>query len=101
MAKLAEILDCGYIVAAHEENESLVTWNGSATLLYWAKKDDGWENTDIRTDYDSTLEEAEKEAKEWLDNPNSDPACGECRNYFPEEELTDGSCENCTDKEDN
>ena len=100
MATLSEILDNGYIIAAHEEYESLVTWNGSATFLYWAKKEDAWENTDVQTiNHIETLNQAEYQAKEWLANPNSDPACKKCGGVYPDEDLQAGKCENCIDKE--
>lgn len=101
MAKLAEILDYGYIVAADEEVEMLVSWNGSATFNFWVGTLSGWQNTDCRTIYDiETLHQAEKEAKEWLANPNSDPACAICGGFYPEEDLTAGKCDGCVEGND-
>ncbi len=81
--ELHEIIsDYGYPVFASEEFDSLITWNGSATLLFWAplaedartgewiakgyRRPKAWTNLDLQTNYNLTnIKEAEKAAKEW------------------------------------
>jgi hypothetical protein len=100
MATLSGILDYGYIVAADDDLGALVTWNGSATFNFWVGSATDWKNTDCRTiDEIETLAAAEKEAKGWLDNPNGDPACDGCGDLFVEDDLPNGKCQDCTDKE--
>jgi hypothetical protein len=93
---LEDVLDYGYIVAADNEIDALITWNGSAIFNFWISTVDGYKNTDVRTVYDVTnVNVAEKIAKAWLENPNDDPACETCKSHYPEDELTDGNCQDC------
>jgi hypothetical protein len=81
--ELHEIVnDYGCPVFASEEFDSLITWNGSSTLLLWTpeggdaltgewipggyRRPKRWQNTDIQTNYDLTnIHLATKAAKEW------------------------------------
>jgi hypothetical protein len=81
--ELHEIIsDYGYPVFASEEFDSLITWNGSNTFLFWAplaedartgewlaggyRRPKRWENTDLDTFTGITdIKEAEKYAKKW------------------------------------
>jgi len=81
--ELHEIIEnYGYVVFASEEFDSLITWNGSATLLFWAplpedartgewiaggyRRPKAWSNTDLQTDHELTdINKAVKAAKEW------------------------------------
>jgi len=81
--ELHEIInEYGYPVFASEEFDSLITWNGSATLLFWApladdartgewiaggyRRPKAWTNTDIQTNHSLTnINEAVKAAQEW------------------------------------
>jgi hypothetical protein len=81
--ELHEIInEYGYPVFASEEFDSLITWNGSNTLLFWAplaedarngewiaggyRRPKAWTNTDIQTNYQITnIHLATKAAKEW------------------------------------
>jgi hypothetical protein len=63
----------GAVMAADEDLELLVTFNGSATFNLYAKaagcKDDCWEAVDIRTIYHddgATMRQGFDEAEEWL-----------------------------------
>ena len=72
----------GYPVFASEEFDSLITWNGSSTFLFWAPLADDaktgewiakgyrrpkrWQNTDIQTNYEvKDIKHAEQLAREW------------------------------------
>jgi hypothetical protein len=81
--ELHEIVNAyGYPVFASEEFDSLITWNGSSTFLFWApfaddasngewiaggyRRPKRWENTDVRTIYEvKDIKQAEQLAKEW------------------------------------
>ncbi len=81
--ELHEIVEnYGYVVFVSEEFDSLITWNGSATLLFWAplaedassgewipggyRRPKAWTNTDIQTNYELTdVRKAVKAAEEW------------------------------------
>lgn len=74
-ATTLQIVDrIGAIMAADEDLELLVTFNGSATFNLYAKaagcKDDCWEAVDIRTVYydqdTPTMREGFDEAEDWL-----------------------------------
>lgn len=73
-ATTLEIVDrIGAIMAADEDLELLVTFNGSATFNLYAKaagcKEDCWEAVDIRTIYHddgATMREGFSEAEDWL-----------------------------------
>lgn len=59
----------GFVIYGNEELGVLITWNGSATLLWWSRDYSvgNWDNSDIRTRYDiKTIQEAEAEAKRWF-----------------------------------
>jgi len=86
---IEEVLDCGYIIAA-DENGNLITWNGSATFLFWIpligeKGQEGYLNTSVKTDnlfvtiHGQDLTYAEHLAKEWLANPEDWEVCHSCR----------------------
>lgn len=79
------VANYGYVVFVSEEFDSLITWNGSATLLFWAplaedarsgewlaggyRRPKAWTNTDIQTDYElDTVNKAERAAREWHEN---------------------------------
>ena len=76
------VANYGYVVFVSEEFDSLITWNGSATLLFWAplaedarsgewlaggyRRPKAWTNTDVHTNYDLTdIKQAERAAREW------------------------------------
>lgn len=74
-ATTLEIVDrIGAIMAADEDLELMVTYNGSATFNLYAKaagcKNDCWEAVDIRTIYfdheHPTMREGFDEAEDWL-----------------------------------
>lgn len=59
----------GFVVFADEETRTLITWNGSATFLWWSAPYENFyfQNTDIKTRYEvSDIKEAEQIAKEWF-----------------------------------
>ena len=80
------VANYGYVVFVSDEFDSLITWNGSATLLFWAplaedartgewlaggyRRPKAWTNTDIHTDYDlvNDIKKAVKSANEWHEN---------------------------------
>ena len=85
-SELHEIVEnCGYVVFVSEEFDSLITWNGSNTLLFWAplaedarngewiaggyRRPKAWSNTDIQTNHGITdIQLAVRAAKEWHEN---------------------------------
>ena len=95
---LEQVLDYGYIVAADNEIDAFITWNGHAIFNFWIATVDGYKNTDIKTIYDVTgVNNAEQIAKAWLENPNDDPACDSSNEIHPEDDLLNGECSNCVE----
>lgn len=95
----------GAIIAADDEIGCFVTWAGGNILNFWIIGDE-CRNTNIRTSYGDnyqalTFTEAQKLAEDWLANPNDDPACARCGNFYAPGDLTDGVCENCAEGNEN
>lgn len=59
----------GIVVFADEDTRTLITWNGSATFLWWSAPYENFyfQNRDIRTRYAlASAKEAEEFAEEWF-----------------------------------
>lgn len=106
--RIAQVLDYGYIIAADEELDCLVTWNGSSTFNFWIyqtgiRSIEGWINTDVKTIIGPDLTQAERIAKEWLANPNGYEVCIACRRPTDPDEwdTTERLCIDCVESDKN
>lgn len=65
-----EVLEYGAIIGSHDEYDSVITWNGSATFNWFVfdATRHQWTNTDVRTVYEvDELWKAERVAREWIE----------------------------------
>ena len=60
----------GFVVFADEDTRTLITWNGSATFLWWSAPYENFffENRDVMTRYEITdVKQAEQFAEQWFE----------------------------------